>query len=307
MSVFDLIALSVLCLVTAGILMWHAGRRGKRLSRHVSRLDNLIATADLPGGIVIPAGQKTWLPPIFETWLERAGFTPDARLYGLLALPAPVLAGIGLALFGIKGGVIGLLVGYPVVMFLFMRWRTEHFHDKVVAQLPGFIDSVARILSIGSSLELAFRNASEECEEPLRGITGQMLLRTRAGMALEDAMNQVADTYDIKELSFMASVFYLGVRYGGNARAVLERIALAMRERERSQQELHAMTSETRASAWILSALPIVVGFMILVSNPRYLIGMWNDALGHKLLLGALLLQLTGMWLLFHMARLRYR
>lgn len=307
MSVFDLIALAVLCLVTAGVLMWHAGRGGKQLSRHVSRLEAIIANADFPGGYIAPSAQKSWLPPIFETWLERAGFSPDPRLYGLLALPAPILASLGLALFGIKGGVLGLLAVYPTVMFLFMRWRIERFQGLVVAQLPGFIDSVARILSIGSSLELAFRNASEESDEPLRGITAQMLLRTRAGVALEDAMNQVADTYDIKELSFMASVFYLGVRYGGNARAVLERIAQAMRERERSQQELHAMTSETRASAWILSALPIVVGLMILVSNPRYLVGMWNDTLGHKLLLAAFALQVIGMWLLFHMARLRHR
>lgn len=307
MSVFDLIALAILCLVTAGVLMWHASRRGKQLSRHVSRLEAIIANADFPGGYMAPSAQKSWLPPVLETWLERAGFSPEPRLYGLLALPAPILVGLGLALFGIKGGVLGLLAVYPTVMFLFMRWRIERFQGLVVAQLPGFIDSVARILSIGSSLELAFRNASEESDEPLRGITAQMLLRTRAGVALEDAMNQVADTYDIKELSFMASVFYLGVRYGGNARVVLERIAQAMRERERSQQELHAMTSETRASAWILSALPIVVGLMILVSNPRYLVDMWNDTLGHKLLLAAFALQVIGMWLLFHMARLRHR
>lgn len=300
------IALAILCLVAAGVVMWRAGAEKQRQGHNMARLQMAMTGTGFQSGTAAPAPQRNWIPPVIEPWLQRAGFLPGLRLYALLALPAPLLAMAGGLLSGASGALIGLLL-YPLGGFLFLRWRIERFHDQVVAQLPGFIESVARILSIGSSLELAFRNASEECQEPLRGITAQMLLRTRAGMALEDAMNQVAETYAIKDLSFMASVFYLGVRYGGNARAVLERIALAMHERERSQKELHAMTSETRASAWILSALPILVGLLILTSNPKYLVGMWADPLGHRLLLSAAALQVIGMWLLFRMAKLRYR
>lgn len=302
------ILLAVLCLVAAGVVSWRAGADRQRRKNAMRRLQETLMRGNLSGGLAaMPAPEKDRLPPMLESWLHRAGFTPSPRLYGLLILPAPLLAALGGLMFGLKGMLAALLLAYPMGLVSFLRWRIDHFHDRVVAQLPGFIDAVARILSVGSSLELAFRNASEECEEPLRGITGQMLLRTRAGMAIEDAMNQVADTYKVRDLSFMASVFYLGMRYGGNARAVLERIALAMRERERGQKELHAMTSETRASAWILSALPILVGVMSLVSNPVYLLGMWADALGRQLILAAVVLQLIGMWLLFRMAKLRHR
>lgn len=304
-NALDLVSLSVLCLLVAGVFWWQAGRRGKHLSRQLSRLDKGVVNIDFPDGFSGSAPGKDWLHPRIESWLERAGFVPDARLYGLLAMPAPIIAVLGYLLVGIKGFVLGLVVIYPLAMFLYMRWRIERFQGKVSAQLPAFLDAVARILSIGSSLELAFRAASEECDEPLKGITAQMLLRIRAGVALEDAMNQVADSYGIKDLSFLASVFYLGVRYGGNARAVIERIAQALRERERGQMELSAMTSETRASAWILSGLPIAVGLMSMISNPDYLSGMWSDDFGRKLLVSAVTLQILGMWLLFRMARLR--
>lgn len=304
-TVLDLVALSVLCLLVAGVFMWRASKGGSQMSNRLRQLDVAVANSEFPGGFAATAVARDWLPPIIGHWLERAGFSEDKRLYGLLAIPAPIFALLGYFLLGIKGAVFGLLVVYPLVASLYIRWRIDRFTGKVTAQLPNFIDTVARILSIGSSLELAFRSASEECDEPLRGITAQMLLRTRAGVALEDAMNQVADNYGIKDLSFLASVFYLGVRYGGNARAVLERIALSLRERERGQQELSAMTSETRASAWILSGLPIVVGFMTLISNPEYLLSMWSDEMGHKLLIVGVTLQVIGMWLLFRMARLR--
>lgn len=301
------IGLAVLCLVAAGLLPWLARTDSQRRRLAMGRLENVLARAELASAMPTTAGPRSWLPPVIESWLQRAGFTPSLRLYAMFAAPAPILAILGAVLFGAQGLLLGLLVIYPVALAMFMRWRVEHFHDQVVTQLPGFIDSVARILSIGTSMELAFRNASDECDEPMRGITAQMLLRARAGMAIEDAMNQVADAYRIRDLSFMASVFYLGVRYGGNARSVLERIAQSMRERERSQKELHAMTSETRASAWILSALPILVALLILVNQPNYLRGMWEDDLGHRLLLAAFGLQVFGMWLLFRMAKLRNR
>ena len=89
-----------------------------------------------------------------------------------------------------------------------------------------------------------------------------------------------------------------------NAHAVLERLSQTLRERRRGQQELKAMTAETRASAWILSALPIVVGLLTLTANPAYLTGMWTDPGGRQLLLWALGLQIAGMLLLFRMARI---
>lgn len=299
--------LAILCLAAAGVLMWRLSTERLRHKMNMDRLQAALSQPEFHSGRVATLIRKNRSLPVIEAWLQRAGYAPSPRLLGLLILPALILAILGGALSGYAGAAISLFLLYPLGLVLFLRWRIEQFHDRVVAQLPGFVDSVARILSIGVSLELAFRNASEECEAPLRGITAQMLLRTQAGMAIEDAMAQVADAYAIRDLSFLASVFYLGVRYGGNARTVLERISLAMRERERSQKELRAMTSETRASAWILSALPILVGLMTLISNPAYLLGMWSDPLGRKLLFSAAALQVIGMWLLFRMAKLRYR
>ncbi|TCJ17975.1 hypothetical protein EZJ19_03460 [Parasulfuritortus cantonensis] len=301
-----IILLAILCLIAAGVFAWRSGSEKQRSSKTLERLESVFHQNELaPGGRAAPVPQKVVKPlPFLETWLQRAGFAPSARLYALLAAPAPVLALLGGLAFGIKGALVGLVVLYPIGLTFFLRWRIEGYATRVVEQLPGFVDTVARILSVGVSIELAFRNASAECEEPLRSITTQILVRTQAGMALEDAMSQVAESYSIRELSFLASVFYLGVRYGGNARSVLERISLAMRERERGQKELRAMTSETRASAWILSALPVLVGSMIIIRNPGYLLGMWTDPTGYKLLVGAFMMQVIGMWLLFRMAKL---
>lgn len=300
-----LLGLAVLCMLGAAALLLQGGKGEQRHARGLLRLNSALARLESVPDFVPAPANSGWLPPLLGDYLQRSGFVINRRFYVLLALPGVILLVLGLLLLGLGRGLLFFVVAYPLLVALFINWRSEHFREQVVAQLPGFLEAISRILSVGCSLELAFRNAGEECQEPLRGIVSQVLLRTRAGLALEDAMNQVAETYAIRELNFMASVFYLGVRYGGNAQAILERITLTMRERLRSRKELLAMTAETRASAWILSALPVVVGLLTLSSNPGYLIGMWQDDTGRQLLLVAAGLQVSGMFLLFRMARLQ--
>ncbi|MGE5469488.1 MAG: type II secretion system F family protein [Bacteroidota bacterium] len=299
-----LLGLAVLSLLAAGIVLLHGGSE-ERQALGLQRLNSTLARLDAPGEFVPQAAAVAWVPPIVDSYLQRAGLTAEMKTYAWLAVPALVVFALAFLLFGLLPGLVGLFVVYPGLLGLFINWRIERFAGQVVALLPGFLDAISRILTVGCSLELAFRNASEETQEPLRGIVLLILLRTRAGVALEDAMSQVAEMYRIRELSFIASVFYLGVRYGGNAQVVLERICVTMRERQRGSKELHAMTAETRASAWILSALPVVVGLLTLASNPGYLLNMWHDDTGRQLLQAAAALQVAGMWLLFRMAKMK--
>lgn len=301
---FWIILLACACLLAAAFVLLRNARRGahraagaQRLNEVLARHDDQMAAAQLPVA-------NGWVPPLLERYLHRAGLPSTQRVYALLATPAVVIFLAAEVFLGLFYALLLLATCYPLVLWFFLRWRIADFRQRVIALLPAFLESISRILSVGCSLELAFRNASEECEEPLRGITQQVVLRTRAGQSLEDAMMQIADIYAIRELGFVASVFHLGIRYGGNAHAVLERLSVNMRERQRSQQELKAMTAETRASAWILSALPVVVGLMTLSSNPTYLLGMWQDPTGRYLLLAAVALQVVGMFLLFRMSKI---
>lgn len=297
------LALASISLLAAGALLWRGSGERDRQTLVQQRLHAALRRFQPEGGD-LPAAPETWRPSAFDNRLRRAGFLPSGRLYLLLALPGLALGLTAGFAFGAAAALGSLGLFYPALLAAFLQWRSERFRARVVAQLPDFVDNIVRILSVGCSLELAFRNASGECPEPLRGIFAQALLRTQAGTALEDALAQVAEAWEITELKFTAATFYLGMRFGGNANAILERIALGLRERQRSQKELLAMTAETRVSAWILGALPLVVGGLILFVNPGYLRGMWLDEFGKQLLLAAGVLQVLGVLLLTRMAKL---
>ncbi len=77
-----------------------------------------------------------------------------------------------------------------------------------------------------------------------------------------------------------------------------------MRDREQAEQELNAMSAETRLSAWILGLLPIGVGGFLILTNPGYFMGMWNDETGRILIYSSATLQVVGVALLYRLARL---
>ncbi|MNR31143.1 Bacterial type II secretion system protein F domain protein [compost metagenome] len=126
----------------------------------------------------------------------------------------------------------------------------------------------------------------------------------RAGVDLDRALHQTATNVRVEEMFLLASIMGLGVRYGGRADLLLERVANFMRDREQAEHELSAMSAETRLSAWILGLLPLGVGTFLILTNPSYFMGMWNDETGRLLIFSSAGLQILGAVLLYRLAKL---
>ncbi len=210
--------------------------------------------------------------------------------------------------------VAGLFAGWisavgTFVVFLLMAtfalWlRVQKFRRQLVSQLPAFIDAMVRLITIGNSTQAAFQLGIASTQPPLRGYLERAANLVRAGVDLDRALHQMATSVRVEEMYLLASILGLGVRYGGRADLLLERVANFMRDREQAEHELVAMSSETRLSAWILGLLPVGVGGFIIVSNPTYFLRMWQDSTGQMLIFGAVGLQLLGAVLLYRLAKL---
>ena len=102
-------------------------------------------------------------------------------------------------------------------------------------------------------------------------------------------------------------MFALGLkvnhRYGGNASELLENLIVLIREREQGARKLRAMTGETRMTAVVLGLLPVFVVGFFMVTNPNYMLKMWEDGGGQQMLLTALAMQVIGSVALWRMVR----
>ena len=217
--------------------------------------------------------------------------------------------GVGLALtllvFLLTAWVPALLVLLLSVMgSWFELWlKVGKRNKRMVRQLPGFLDALVRQVTVGTSLGSAFQQIAPQMPQPLGEVLSRAAQLNRAGIDLDVAVKQTARIYGLTQLLMIGAVLGVSTRFGGRSDQVLERIAGFMRDLEQSHDELVAMSSETRMSAWVLGALPLMVGSFLIVFNNRFFMQMWNDPIGSKMLVGAVILQILGSFMLYRLAK----
>ncbi len=299
------IAAIALLLLGAGLLL--LAQAGTRAQREAARAFVQAQTEQVRSRYASAAE----LPPVTgprdfkRRWadlLRRADLEPTRRTYLLWGGPPLLLCAAALIGGGFVAAAAMAVVCLAICACLLWR-RTIRFHHRLCEQLPGFLDGVVRLMTIGSAVPAAFQHAIGNTELPLRQCLVQAVHLQRAGKELDQAVMQVARSYRFDELILLASVLRLATRYGGRADIVMERTAAYMRDREQAQRELSALSAETRMSAWILGLLPVVVAGLMFVFNAGYLLMMWNDPSGRLMLMAAFGLEIVGALLLYRLAR----
>jgi tight adherence protein B len=186
---------------------------------------------------------------------------------------------------------------------LWLRHRVEKQQRLLLAQLPDFLDGMIRMASVGNSLPMAFQSTTKSVSMPLRGVLDRTLHAMHAGVDLDQALATASRPYALEELSLLHAVMGIGIRVGGRADHILQRMSDFMRDHSHARTELKAVTSETRMSAWVLGLLPVVVSALMTMINPTFFVPMFTQPLGQKLLLAALVLELAGGLLLYRLAK----
>lgn len=299
-----LAALTVLLLAVAAMMLGHArARAGEEAARVLvaARTEQVRARYQRPADPDPVAAHRN-LRRRWSDLLRRAGLAPSRRTYLRWGMPMCGACAVAVLAGGPAAGAIAAVVVALGAAWLVWR-RTVRLHRQMCAQLPGFLDGVVRLMTIGSAVPAAFQNAIQNTDAPLRDCLVQAVHLQRAGKELDQAVAMVARAYRFGELAMLASVLRLAARYGGRADIVMERTAAYMRDREQAQRELGALSAETRLSAWILGLLPIVVAALMFALNAGYLLAMWRDPSGQAMLLAALGLELLGAVLLYRLAR----
>lgn len=239
-------------------------------------------------------------------WLDRAFLQaglgrPSERLGLWLSLWA-----VAVIVAGLIGGwvfLLALLVLPPVLVKLFVSWRYHRRVRRMVEQLPLLLDHCVRSLKAGRTLADAVLTAIEASSDPLKSSISRVSRNVQMGVSLPEAVSDFAELYERDEFRMFALGLKVNHRYGGNASELLENLIVLIREREQGARKLRAMTGETRMTALVLGALPVFVVGFFMVTNPSYMLKMWQDGSGQQMLLTAMAMQIVGSVALWRMVR----
>ncbi|ACY35229.1 type II secretion system F family protein [Comamonas thiooxydans] len=313
-NAFLLLSLALLTAAAAIALWMLVGRqqRTRRMTRHLEQ--SLEKSAAAAAGFVAKNAASAFDGSVADALLgneKRTGWPVPAILlgtasaglfYGGLVLIAVAFLIVGFAVGWLAGSAALVVLG--IGFFFLLYTRAQKYRARLTQQLPGFLDNTVRLVTIGNSVQAAFQMAAASTKDPLQSVMEKAASLARAGMDLENAVAHVARQTRLDELHLLAAILRISVRYGGRVDLLLERVANFMRDREQAEQDLSAMTAETRLSAWVLSLLPVAVCCLIISFNASYFLNMWDDASGRNIIGVAAALQVFGVVLLYRLAKL---
>jgi len=223
-----------------------------------------------------------------DTTLTPAKFFAVSAGMGLAGAVAGAATGINPAIipaFTILAGVLPLL-------WLVMRRRRRL--RKFAKQLPDALELIARALRAGHSLAAGFNLVADEMSAPI-GVEFQRCYEEQnLGIPLDDALRSLTDRVPNLDLKFFATAVILQRQTGGDLAEILDKIGELVRERFRIWGQVQALTGEGRLSGIVLLALPPVLFATVWYLNPEYVMVLFTDPMGKKMLAGGVVMQILG-------------
>ncbi len=211
----------------------------------------------------------------------------------------------GLLGIAIGGGnpVIGLLflAGGLIVPWIYLGFRRSRRRKAFNQGLPDTLQLMSGSLAAGLSLAQSVDTIVREGSEPIAGEFRRVLVETRLGVSLEDALEGVGERFESKDFEWVVMAIKIQRQVGGNLAELLDTVAATMREREYVRRQVAALAAEGKLSAWVLGGLPPVFMLYLLLANRDYVIVMFQEPLGWAMLAGAGTILAVGV---FWMSRL---
>ena len=187
---------------------------------------------------------------------------------------------------------VGLMTGSFPLMWLL--WRRSCRLGKFGKQLPDALEMIGRALRSGNSLAQAIKVVVEEMPAPISTEFGIVYeaqnLNVPLDMALKDMFRRVPNM----DLKFFVTSVAIQRQTGGDLAEILDKIGHIVRERFKILGQVQALTGEGRISGIVLMALPIALFFGVYYMNPDYMMLLFTDPLGRKMIAGAVVLQILG-------------
>lgn len=170
------------------------------------------------------------------------------------------------------GAMLGLFIPHTVINFLIKK-RINLFN----VSFPDAIELMVRGLRSGLPISETLSVVGQELPGPagveFRGVTD----RIRIGKSMEESLQQSADRMGTPEFQFFCITLAIQRETGGNLAETLSNLAEVLRKRAQMKLKIRAMSSESKASAYIVGSLPFIVFALIWFMNPKYLAGFFFE------------------------------
>jgi tight adherence protein B len=237
--------------------------------------------------------------PAVEAGLREAGMSWSLGTFLLLSLGCAIAFGLVTSIiFNFWLATLVTELMGAMLPWLYVRRRRVQRLTAFEEALPDALDLLGRAVRAGHPIGAGIKIVADDAAEPVAGEFMRTFEEQRFGLPFEDTMLALATRVPLVDLRMLVTAVLIQREVGGNLAEVLDNLADVIRQRFTIRRQLRVHTAQGRMSGYILAALPIVVGSIILMINPEYMQLLFTNPLGKTMIMVAAAMQLMGfLWI----------
>lgn len=307
----------ILLVQTAAGLIFAAGDRTQRVNRRLTMMQAGMTREQIYTTLVrrpSPTGPRDQrlarLYERFASYCRQAGVSSSPQRIVLVTLGiAGAIWTVGLMLansttllqfmFNGAASLVAALLLASVGVWLWLRRERNGRLRKIEEQLPVALDIVSRALRAGHPVISAIHLAADEMGDPLGSEFGLIVDETIYGIEFEDALVNFAERTGSGDAHFFAVSINIQAETGGNLAEILQGLATVIRGRRTLAKRVKSLASEGRASAILISILPVLVVGIQFIIQPEIYISKFGDPIFWPTVAVTAAVYITG-WIIIH-------
>lgn len=183
----------------------------------------------------------------------------------------PLAPGVFLLSFALA---FAIAVGIPIMVVNAIAQRRR---KRMEAQFPVSVDIFVRALRSGHPVAGAINLLTTEMSDPIGSEFGMVADEIAYGAELTDALEAMADRWDLEDIRMFVVSLAVQSETGGNLAEILENLSTVIRARASLFLKVRALSSEGRMTGWILTVLPVLTFVGMFFVNPAFYLDVAQD------------------------------
>jgi tight adherence protein B len=194
---------------------------------------------------------------------------------------------------GLVAGIIVTVVGWSAPLWI-VRAMYEKRCSKLVDQMVDGLTIMANGVKSGLSVPQTMERVVENMPNPISQEFDLVLSQIRLGRNLEQSLIEFGERIPRPDVQMFVTAINILKETGGNLAETFQTIVLVIRERQKIEKKIEAMTAQGKTQAMIISMAPFALLGLFAVTQPDYIAPMFNTTLGLFLFIGMVGLIIIG-------------
>jgi tight adherence protein B len=231
-----------------------------------------------------------------SSMLEQADLPLRTAELFYIQMGAALLSGVLVSVVLGKQGLfaLGALLIGAVAPVLFVRMKAKKRLSLFENQLPETLITMAASLKAGHAFNQAVQSAVQEGAEPTAKEFSRVVAEIQLGAPSEQALQAMAERMDSYNFGFVVMAVNIQRTVGGSLADILDTVSDTVRQRQQFSKKVKALTAQGRMSAYVLIAMPFLMGLAIFALNPSYMSILFITAIGKIMIVGSLIMMAIG-------------